>query len=177
MPSSLDRFLERISSATVVLSGLVIVLMMVMITGDAIGRKLGYPVPGGLELSEAFMVACVYLALMSVQRNRENVLVSIASSGLSPRRQALLDAATAVAALALFLVFTWVAVGKAWDATLQREFRIAAIMVPIWPFRWLIPIGLALLCVQLAATAVEEWRRAWGPSGPQPGAGPEGERR
>ncbi len=173
MPPRLDRLMERVSTATVVLSGLVIVLMMVMITVDAIGRKLGYPVPGGLELSEAFMVACVYLALMSVQRHRENVFVSIASSGLSPRTQALLDAVTAVLALALFLVFTWVAVGKAWDAFLQREFRIATIMVPIWPFRWLIPVGLALLCAQLVATAVEEWRRAQAPSGPRPEAGPD----
>lgn len=158
MPSRIDRILDRLATATALLSGFVIVIMMAMITVDALGRKLGHPVPGGLELSEAMMVATVYLALMSVQRGRENVFVSLVTHNLSPRTQARLDVLAAILALAVFAVLAWIAFGRAWDATLAREYRIAAIEVPIWPFRWFIPLGLVLLCVQLLADAVRDWR-------------------
>jgi TRAP-type C4-dicarboxylate transport system permease small subunit len=154
----MDRALERISEAAAFLGGMVIVIMMVMITVEAVGRKFGMPVPGGLELSEAMMVAIVYLSLMAVQRHRENVSVSIATQRLSRRTTALLDTLGAVMALALMAIFAWIGFGKAMDAYSIREYRVAAINVPIWPFRFFVPLGLALLCIQLIATAMQDWR-------------------
>jgi TRAP-type C4-dicarboxylate transport system permease small subunit len=154
----MDRVLDRISETSAFLSGMVIVVMMVMITIDAVGRKFGFPVPGGLEFSEAMMVAIVYLSLMAVQHHRENVFVSIGTHKLSRRANALLDTTTSLLALALFAVFTWIAMQKALDAYSMREYRVAAIKVPIWPFRFVIPFGLALLCVQMVVTVVQDWR-------------------
>jgi TRAP-type C4-dicarboxylate transport system permease small subunit len=158
MNSRFDQVMNGIATASAFLSGIVIVMMMLMITFDAIGRKFGYPVPGGLELSEAMMVATVYLALMAVQNHRENVFVSVATQQFSPRVQSVLDALASLLGLVLFAYFAWVAFGRAWSATLQGEFRIASIMVPIWPFRWFIPLGLALLCLQLLVDAVQDLR-------------------
>jgi TRAP-type C4-dicarboxylate transport system permease small subunit len=93
-----------------------------------------------------------------VQRNRENVFVSIVTRSLSPRTQCLLDAIAALLALTVFAILMGIAFGRAWEAYLAREFRIAAIQVPIWPFRWLIPLGLALLCLQLLANVIQDWR-------------------
>jgi len=154
----MDRILDRIAETSAFLSGMVIVVMMVMITGDAVGRKFGFPVPGGLEFSEAMMVAIVYLSLMAVQRHRENVFVSIATHKLSRRATALLDTVTSFLALVLFAIFTWIALEKALEAFSIREYRVAAITVPIWPFRFFIPFGLGLLCLQMAATVVQNWR-------------------
>lgn len=154
----MDRILDRISETFAFLGGMVIVIMMIMITIDAIGRKFGLPVPGGLEFSEAMMVAIVYLSLMAVQRHRENVFVSIATNRLSRRATALLDVVTAILALALFAIFTWIALEKALDAYSIREYRVAAITVPIWPFRFIIPFGLALLCIEMVATVARAWR-------------------
>lgn len=154
----MDKLLERISETSAFLSGMVIVIMMAMITVDAVGRKFGFPVPGGLELSEAMMVVIVYLSLMAVQRRRENVFVSIATNKLSQRGTAMLDTMNSVLALALLVIFTWIAFEKAMGAFSIREYRVAAITVPIWPFRFFIPLGLGLLCVQMVATVVQDWR-------------------
>lgn len=171
----MGRVLDRISEASSFVSGLVIVVMMAMITIDAIGRKFGLPVPGGLEFSEAMMVAIVYLSLMAVQRHRENVFVSIATHRLSPRAIALLDTVTAVLILVLLLIFTWIAYERALDAFSIREYRVAAITVPIWPFRFVIPLGLALMCIEMVATVVQNWRVFRGelvvPDPPTPAAG------
>lgn len=158
----MDRILDRIAETSAFLSGMVIVIMMTMITIDAVGRKFGVPVPGGLEFSEAMMAAIVYLSLMAVQRHRENVFVSIATRKLSRRATALLDTVTSVLALALFAIFAWIAFEKALDAYSIREYRVAAIAVTIWPFRFVIPFGLALLCVQMVATVIQDWRAFMG---------------
>jgi TRAP-type C4-dicarboxylate transport system permease small subunit len=166
----MNRILDRIAETSAFLSGMVIVVMMAMITIDAVGRKFGVPVPGGLEFSEAMMAAIVYLALMAVQRHRENVFVSIATRKLSRRATALLDTVTSVLALALFAVFTWIAFEKALDAYSIREYRVAAIRVPIWPFRFVIPFGLALLCIEMVATVARDWRSFGGAGEPEPAA-------
>lgn len=155
----MDRILKNISTVSAMASGIVLLIMMVMITVDAVGRKLGHPVPGGLELSEAMMVVTVYLALASVQYHRENVFVSIATHRASPRTKAVLDVAASLVALALFAWLAWIGWVRAMDAFAMGEYRIAAVRVPIWPFRFAIPLGLILLCIQLAATAVQDWRR------------------
>ena len=157
MRSRIERILDVLAATSAFVSGAVIVFMMFLVTVDAIGRKFGSPVPGGLEFSEAMMVIVVYLALMAVQRNRENVFVSIATHRLSGRSQARLDALGSAMGFAVFAIFMWVALEKALDAFQSKEFRIAAIAVPVWPFRWFIPVGLALLCVQLLADFVRDW--------------------
>lgn len=156
----MNRVLERASHFFALISGLVVVVMMVMITVDAIGRKFGYPVPGGLELSEAMMALVIYLALMGVQYHRENVFISIATEPASERTKAVLDAIGSLLGLGLFAVFAWYSWLKALDAYELGEFRVATVDVPIWPFRFAVPIGLALLCVQLAVSAIQDLRGA-----------------
>lgn len=158
MQRKIDAVLGAISTVAAVISGMVIFVMMVMVTLDAIGRKFLVTVPGALEFSEAMMVAVVFLALIAVQRYRENVFVGIATRNLPPRGKALLDAIHATVAIVMFGIFAWIGFERAIDSWEIREFRIATIMVPIWPFRWFIPFGLVLLCLQLAATAFEDFR-------------------
>lgn len=161
------RVIERLATVMALAGGFVVVGLMVLITADALGRKLVKPVPGALEFSEAAMVAAVFLPLMYVQRQREHVFVSVVTQGLPVRVQALLDAVAAFMGVALFGLMTWLAFDKAWEAWTIGEYRVAVIPVPIWPFRWLIPLGTGLLCLQLVLTALQELGRALRPTLPE----------
>ncbi len=161
------RVIERLATVMALAGGFVVVGLMVLITADALGRKLVKPVPGALEFSEAVMVAAVFLPLMYVQMQREHVFVSVVTQGLPVRVQALLDAVAAFMGVALFGLMTWLAFDKAWEAWTIGEYRVAVIPVPIWPFRWLIPLGTGLLCLQLVLTALQELGRAVRPTLPE----------
>ncbi|HXH13691.1 MAG TPA: TRAP transporter small permease [Alphaproteobacteria bacterium] len=163
------RVIERLATVMALAGGFVVGLM-VLITADALGRKLVKPVPGALEFSEAAMVAAVFLPLMYVQMRREHVFVSVVTQGLPVRVQALLDAVAALVGVALFGLMTWLACDKAWEAWTIGEYRVAVIPVPIWPFRWLIPLGTGLLCLQLVLTTLQELRRAVRPRLPEEAA-------
>jgi TRAP-type C4-dicarboxylate transport system permease small subunit len=163
-----NRALEQLSVGMALAGGLVVVVLMLLMTADAIGRKSFGSVPGALEFSEALMVGAVFLPQMYVQRHRGHVFVSVATDWLPRRARYLLDVLAASLGLGVFALLTWLAIQKAWDAWLLKEYRVAVIAVPIWPFRWLIPIGTGLLCLQLMLTAIEDLREVAQPAGREP---------
>ena len=163
-----NRALEILAEWLALAGGFVVIILMVMITLDALGRKTFGALPGALEFSEALMVPAVFLPLMFVQLKREHVFVSVATMLLPVRTQAFLDGVAAVVGILIFAYLTWLSLDKAVDSWIVGEYRVAIISVPIWPFRWIIPLGMALLVVQLALTAIHEFGRAFGSREPLP---------
>lgn len=160
------RLLEKLAEWLAILGGFIVFLLMMMVTADALGRKTYGALPGALEFSEALMVPAVFLPLMFVQMKREHVMVSVVTMGLPNRAQCFLDAVAALIGALIFGFLTWLALVKAIDATLSWEYRVAMISVPIWPFRWFIPLGTGLMVLQLLLTAIEEFRRTFGAEEP-----------
>lgn len=150
-----------------ILGGFVVFILMGLEVADAIGRKTFGAVPGAFEFSEALMIPAVFLPLMFVQSKREHVFVGVVTLGLSNRMQCFLDGVAALIGMLIFGFLTWLAFNKAMDATAINEYRVAIISVPIWPFRWVIVVGVGLMVLQLMMTAIEEFGRAFGDEEPQ----------
>jgi TRAP-type C4-dicarboxylate transport system permease small subunit len=74
----------------------------------------------------------------------------------------------AIVGVLIFAFLTWLGIDKAIDATSVWEYRVAVISVPIWPFRWIIPLGTGLMVFQLVLTAIHEFSRAFGEEEPTP---------
>lgn len=164
--TSARRWTDRLAEWLAVAGGFIVFLLMLLEVADAIGRKTWGGVPGAFEFSEALMIPAVFLPLMFVQTKREHVFVSVATLSLSNRAQCFLDAVAALIGLALFGFLTWLALDKAIDATRINEYRVSIISVPIWPFRWVIVLGLGLMVLQLFITAMDEFKRAFGEEEP-----------
>ena len=163
-----NRALDALAEWMALIGGFVVFLLMLMVAIDAIGRKVASALPGALEFSEALMIPSVFLPLMFVQMKREHVYVGVVTMGLSVRTQSFIDAMAALIGVVLFGFLTWLAVEKAIQSTAVWEYRIAVMAVPIWPFRWIIPLGTGLLVLQLVLTAREEFSRAFGAEEPLP---------
>lgn len=165
-----NQAFEALAEWLALAGGFVVFLLMVMVAVDALGRKTFGALPGALEFSEAIMVPAVFLPLMFVQLKREHVYVGVVTMGLPLRTQAFLDGLAAVVGMLIFSLLTWLALVKALDAFAVSEYRVAIIAVPIWPFRWMIPLGTGLMVVQLVLTAFHEFSRAFGAAEPLPEA-------
>jgi TRAP-type C4-dicarboxylate transport system permease small subunit len=163
-----NRALEVLAEGLALIGGMVIVVLMMMISLDALGRKTFGALPGALEFSEALMAPAVFLPLMFVQMKRENVFVGAATLWLSPRAQSFLDGVAALVGIGVFGFLTWLALNSALASFAIREYRVAIVDVPIWPFRWMIPIGTGFLVFQLVLTAFEEFARAFARAEPPP---------
>ena len=156
------RFVETLSKTGAVAGGSGIVILMLLATAGAIGRKLGHPVPCGLEACETIMFASVFLGMAYVALQGGHINVTLFTQRLSTRTQAILDTVVLLLSAAVFGLLTWSSWGLAWKWFLIREVRLGAFPWPIWPFRFLFVVGMGLIALQLIFSAVNLIRKAWG---------------
>jgi len=156
------RFVETLSKTGAVAGSSGIVILMLLATAGAIGRKLGHPVPCSLEASETIMFASVFLGMAYVALQGGHINVTLFTQRLSTRTQAILDTVVLLLSAAVFGLLTWSSWGLAWKWFLIREVRLGAFPWPIWPFRFLFVVGMGLIALQLIFSAVNLIRKAWG---------------
>jgi TRAP-type C4-dicarboxylate transport system permease small subunit len=129
---------------------------------NAIGRKLFIPFPGTVESVESLLVISVYFGVSLVALEGGHVNVTLMTDRLPPHGRHALDAA---ANLVAALVFGYLAAG-AWGEALRSisvlEYRLGVYRFPLWPFRTLYALGLALLTIQLALNTVKHLALASG---------------
>ena len=145
---------ETLSKSGAVAGGAGIVILMLLATAGAIGRKLGHPVPCSLEACETIMFASVFLGMASVALEGGHINVTLFTQRLSPQAQAFIDALVLLLSAAVFGLLTWSSWGLAWKWFLIREVRLGAFPWPIWPFRFLFVVGMGLIALQLISIAV-----------------------
>lgn len=151
MPS--PRILEKAAAALLAVGCLMTLLMMVHVSLDVSGRLVfSAPLGGTLEtVTYIYMVGCVFLPLTMVQRRRQQIIVEVFSQVLPPRALALLDGLVGIAGVGFMLAIAWFSGGEAWLQTLSREVAPSTQHpVPIWPARWLVPLGAAGVALTLA---------------------------
>ena len=156
------RFVETLSKTGAVAGGSGIVILMLLATAGAIGRKLGHPVPCSLEASETIMFASVFLGMAYVALQDGHINVTLFTQRLSIRTQTIMDTVVLLLSAAVFGLLTWSSWGLAWKWFLIREVRLGAFPWPIWPFRFLFVVGMGLIALQLIFSAVNLIRKTWG---------------
>ena len=148
------KVVGTLSRTGAVAGGSGIVILMLLATAGAIGRKFGHPVPCSLEASETIMFASVFLGMAYVALQGGHINVTLFTQRLSPRIQKILDACVMLLSATVFGLLTWSSWGLAWKWFLIREVRLGAFPWPIWPFRFLFVIGIGLIALQLLINAL-----------------------
>jgi len=143
------RVVEMLSRTGAVAGGAGIVILMLLATAGAIGRKFGQPVPNVLEACETIMFASVFLGMAYVALHRGHINLTMFTQRLSPRVQTVMDASVLLLAAVVFGLLTWSGWELAWKWFLIREVRLGAFPWPIWPFRFLFVVGMGLIALQL----------------------------
>ncbi|OGP96111.1 MAG: hypothetical protein A2157_19220 [Deltaproteobacteria bacterium RBG_16_47_11] len=140
-------------------AALAIVIMLLTMVFDAFTRKFIGSVPGAFETSKVLLVAIAYLPQGFVQLKRRHISVDIVQRRLPRKTQAIINGIGALFGSAFFALLTWLTLVEAWRSTVRREFWMSDMDYPIWQWRWLLPIGVAILAIQLLRTSGEEFRK------------------
>ena len=149
----LDYIIGRVADLALVISGILILIMSVLST-YGVGRRylLNSPEPYSYELSTMLLVACVVLAVAGLQRHKRHLRVDFIANFL-PRtiQNALIDIVTPILGLFFVAITTW----KSWENALYSmsigETSQSSWEEPLFPIKFLVPIGMALLCLVLTA--------------------------
>ena len=119
--------------------------LMLLTTGDVLGRKFFRPIPGAFELSEYILATFILLGAAYTQQVKGHVGVDFVTSKLSLRNRAVCEIITTV--LSLFIIAIVI-----WQGCIEgiRERTVSDMLrIPQYPFRLLVAIGGFLLWLEL----------------------------
>lgn len=144
--NKVQKVIQRLNYYISVVGMSLLVPLMLLTTGDVIGRKFfSKTIPGTFEISEYILAAFILLGAAYTQQVKGHVGVDFLTSRLSPRVQALCQIVTT--ALCLFIIAIVI-----WQGFLEgiRERTVSDLLrIPQSPFRLLVAVGGFLLWLEL----------------------------
>lgn len=171
MNDTRDGWIGALGSLLMRLACFVGFLMMVHITVDVAGRVLfNQPLEGTIEIvSVYYMVAVAFLPLAWIAANEGHIFVELFTRKLPRRALFRLDTVVKTVTFAYMVLFAWQTGREAVRATAVGEMAETATgFLSIWPSRWLLPAGCALMALWLVARVVRDVRAARRNGRPKP---------
>jgi len=147
----------RILHAIGLISAISTFVMMLLVVANIFGRYLfNKPITGAFEITESLLVVIIMLALALTQFHDGHIRVNIVT-----RRMPLALAHVAkIAALLLgFLFFLWCAHASwkfAYESYTFKEQEWGTITFPLYPFKFIVFIGIVLLAIQFLLDTINE---------------------
>jgi TRAP-type C4-dicarboxylate transport system permease small subunit len=136
----LSRYLNYIA-------GIIITAVMLLTVADVGGRYLfSNPVTGTKELTEVAMVTVTFLAVGLVTLMQEHIKVDLLVGHLSIKGQAIFDSVTHILGIAVCIILIWQNSLQAIEV-FQRQLYTALLRIPLYPFYWVIVVGLVLMSI------------------------------
>jgi len=165
--------LQRLAVGMLLLGAVGMIISMLLGVADVVGTKfLGMPVHGTLEITESTMVLIVFGALAYTQERRGHIRVELLYNHAGPRGKSFMEAVTHLLALVYFVLLCWQGIGELRYSWEIREATMGTIRFPLYPARFLLVVGTALLIVQLALDVISDLGRMWRREPPPPPPAP-----
>jgi len=140
-----------------IVSALCVIAIMILICADVASRSLtGASIGGAVEYSEVLLVVAVALGLGPAQAAGDNVSMNIVVDHLPIRVAAIARFLAYLVAIALMAWMTVACAQLAWTSFHTNEVRFGLASVILWPGRTVLALGLAVLTVEMARTALRD---------------------
>lgn len=142
MLQKMDALLATIGAAAAA-------LMMVHVVAEIVCRNiLGITLPATLEIvSLYYMPALIFLPLARVERSGGHIDVSFVQERFPPFPRKLTEVFCYLVCGVIYAAMGWVGLQEAMAKFAIREFLMGEVAVPLWPGRFMVPVG----CFAIAA--------------------------
>jgi TRAP-type C4-dicarboxylate transport system permease small subunit len=167
--SRLEWLSEKTSNLTMFLACFFILLMMLHVTLDVLGKYiLSIPAPATIETVQfLYMVALVFLPFAYVARTEGHIFVELFTRSVSPRGQSFLDGTMGLLSLAWLIMVSYYAGIEAISSTIEGEFQeTAEAVLYVWPSRWLVPLGCGVMALAVISKIIQDFQKSFAPKEP-----------
>jgi len=151
----IGKVLGSASTFVAWIGGAGLILMMLHIAAEVVARYVfNSPLHGTVEIVSAYyMVAVVFLPLAMIERANGHIVVELVSQHLPRRVQDILIGIVALVSALYFSAFAW----QTWSDALKKyavgEQALGTVAITVWPTRFYLPIGCALIVLVLVHKA------------------------
>ena len=154
-----QRIIRRITYVVCAVGMFLAVPLMLITTGDVIGRGFfNKPIPGTFELSEYMLSIIILLGAAYTQQVKGHVGVDFLTKRFSPRIRSIIGMITTLLCMVIITIMVW----QGFVEGIHEKTVSDMLRVPQWPFRLLVAVGGLLLWLELLVdllSAAAEMRR------------------
>ncbi len=144
-----DKGFVRLENIISVICGALLVAIMLLGAADVLGRYLfNHPILGALEISQIMMAGIVLLGWAYTYRAGMHVKVDLFITRYPPRVRTVVDILTTILSLALFIIIAQQSLNSAIENMHAGKF-LPTLKYPAYPYYFFVPLGAALLCIEL----------------------------
>lgn len=147
--------MRQVNSFSGKLSGLLVCGMMLLISADILGRRIGHPIPGAVELAGFALAWVIFLGLAPCEENHGHIRVEFLITRLSGTFRDAMELFTYGVGFFIYAIMTWQTAIDALASWKIREAIPGMFLMPVYPAKTLVPIGCALISIQLAINSME----------------------
>lgn len=147
------KWIDRLSILLAVLGGIATVGLLVNVVLDVLGRFFfSSPISGTLDFTQfAWMPMLVSLGLGCALLRGEHIRVNLLTAPTGGRVQRIIEVVGMVFTLGTVLLFIWFGTEKAAGAMGYGEKAVGNAGLEVWPYRWVIVVGMVGLLLQAFA--------------------------
>ncbi len=141
-----QKVIHRLNFSVAVVGMSFIIPLMLLTTGDIIGRKFfSKTIPGTFEISEYILATFILLGAAYTQQVKGHVGVDFLTSRLSPRVRIACEIITTILSLFIIGIVVW----QGWAEGIGERAVSDQLRIPQYPFRLLVAAGGFLLWLEL----------------------------
>jgi len=162
MLGTFEKISKWCATALMLVGCVAIVVMMIHVMSEVAMRTFfNSSIPGTEELvSGYYMVMVVFLPLGYLQLERGHVIIELFTQKASDRTKSWIDGIVYIICSGALAIYAYAGFNKAIEMTQKGEFWVGLVDVTVWPARWLMPIGIAVMGVVMLLQAIRELQAA-----------------
>jgi len=132
-----------------VLGCIALVIAVLAVSADIVGRIIRIPVIGVEELNTLLIIMCVYLGIAFTQTRKKHISVTIIISRLPNLPKLILNNLILLFSLCFLTCFCYKSFNEAYRSFLIGEYVDGTVHFSVWPAKFVIAFGLALMSLQI----------------------------
>jgi len=129
-------------------SGLCIVLIMLIILAQIVGRMLGFIVPSAEDFSGYCLAAATFLGLAYTFRTGGHIRVTLLINRVPPRFALWFEGSILLLALGLTSFMSYYSINLIWESYIFEDVSYGYIPIPLWIPQ--VPLGVGCVALNLA---------------------------
>jgi len=158
---TIKRLVEKLNRYCAELCGWLLLIIMILLIIDFVGRGVSRPIQGVGELAVFVMVAIVYLGLGHTEHLHGHVRVDALKTRFPIKVQQILDAVVHAIASITVMITCWAVYLNAVKAFQSKEAIAGTVPLLIWPVKWVVFVGCVLYLLQLLLNTIQEIRNSF----------------
>jgi len=150
------KVIDHLSLVCAAVGAIVLMAMMCTVIADVVRRGLfNHPVPGTLDLTQfAYMPTLISLGLGYALLRNEHIRVTLLTAPTGPKTQRIIEVLGMVFTIGTMAVLVWLGAQRAQVAQQISEHSLGVSWLAIWPYRWVVVIGMVVFALQAIAQLV-----------------------